>query len=214
MQERTKGRNPVKETQLDKAGSLIGPVHAARSFCNQTLRNCEGLTLIELLVVIAILAILASAAMPLSRMTVKRAKEMELRNNLRIIRTAIDAFHADCVPAAVPGTAPGAAPASGPGQGKLSSDYCKSDQDYYPESLELLTQPLKLAGSVDKTKKYLRQIPRDPMMPLDTPGNSNNWGLRSYQDEPDSTQWGGDDVFDVYSKSDAVALDGSKYSTW
>ena len=164
----------------------------------------QGLTLIELLVVIAIVAILASAAMPLSKMTVKRAKEMELRGNLRTIRTAIDEFRKDCQPPVAPGVV----------AVKLSSDNCKSDQDYYPESLELLTQPLKLAGSVDKTKKYLRRIPRDPMAALDSPDNPNNWGLRSYGDEPDSTQWGGGNVFDVYSKSDAVALDGSKYNTW
>ena len=156
----------------------------------------QGLTLIELLVVIAIMGILASAAMPLSKMTVKRSKEMELRGNLRTIRTAIDAFKKDC------------------DEKKISSDYCKTDEYNYPESIELLTQPLKLAGSVDKTKKYLRRIPRDPMAALDSSDNPNNWGLRSYGDEPDSTQWGGGNVFDVYSKSDAVALDGSKYNTW
>jgi general secretion pathway protein G len=156
----------------------------------------KGITLIELLVVIAIVAILASAAMPLSRMTVKRTREMELRGNLRILRTAIDAFRKDCT------------------EKKLSSDYCKQDQDGYPESLELLTEPLKLAGAVDKTKKYLRRIPRDPMMPLGSPDNPNNWGLRSYSDPPDSSDWGGGNVFDVYSKSYAVALDGSKYNTW
>jgi general secretion pathway protein G len=164
----------------------------------------SGLTLIELLVVIAIVAILASAAMPLSRMTVKRAKEMELRGDLRAIRTAIDEFRKDCQPPGAPGVS----------AVKLASDYCKPDQDYCPESLELLTQPLKLAGSEGKTKKYLRRIPRDPMVALDSPGNPDNWGLRSYGDEPDSTQWGGGNVFDVYSKSDAVALDGSKYNTW
>ena len=163
----------------------------------------RGVTLVELLVVIAIVAILASAAMPLSRVTVKRTKEMELRSSLRILRNAIDAFRKDCLPA---------------GQGtsavRLSTDYCKSDQDYYPESLELLTKPLKLQGAVDKTKKYLRRIPRDPMMPVESSDNPNNWGLRSYKDEPDSTEWGGDDVFDVYSKSETLALDGSKYNTW
>jgi general secretion pathway protein G len=156
----------------------------------------KGITLIELLVVIAIVAILASAAMPLSRMTVLRTRETELRGNLRTLRTAIDAFRKDC------------------DEKKLSTDYCKSDQDYYPESLELLTQPLRLAGSVDKTKKYLRRIPRDPMMPPGSPDNPNNWGLRSHRDPPDSSDWGGGDVFDVYSKSDAIALDGSNYSTW
>ncbi|HEY6011073.1 MAG TPA: type II secretion system protein [Nitrospirota bacterium] len=156
----------------------------------------KGITLIELLVVIAIMGILAAAAMPLSRATVKRAKEIELRGNLRTLRTAIDAFRKDCI------------------DKKLSTDYCKSDEDYYPESLEQLTEPLKLSGAVDKTKKYLRRIPRDPMTPLESPENPNNWGLRSYRDQPDSTYWGGGNVFDVYSKSEAIALDDSKYNTW
>lgn len=158
----------------------------------------KGLTLIEILVVIAILSILASVAMPLSRMTVKRGKEIELRQALRAIRMAIDEFRKDCEPAAK----------------KLSQDYCKVDEGYYPESLELLTEPLKLVGTGDKTKKYLRRIPRDPMMPVDSSDNPNNWGLRSYGDEPDADTWGGGNVFDVYSKSEAVAIDGTKYSTW
>jgi len=158
----------------------------------------RGLTLVEMLVVIAIVSILAAAVMPLSRMTVKRVKEIELRSGLRTIRSAIDAFRKDCEPTAK----------------KLSTDYCKADQDYYPESLEQLTQPLKVAGPGDKTRKYLRRIPRDPMMPSDYDGDANGWGLRSYSDAPDSTQWGGGNVYDVYSKSEAVALDGTKYSTW
>ncbi len=157
----------------------------------------HGVTLIELLVVIAIMGILATAAMPLTRMTVTRTKEIELRGNLRILRTAIDAFKKDCI------------------DKKLSTDYCKSDQENFPESIEQLTEPLTLAGSLGgKTRKYLRRIPRDPMTELDSSGNPNNWGLRSYSDPPDSTQWGGGNVFDVYSKSDKIALDGSKYSTW
>lgn len=154
----------------------------------------RGLTLVELLVVIAIVGILAAAVMPLSRMTVKRVKETELRTALRTIRTAIDAFNRDCV------------------LKKLSSDYCT--RDGYPQSLELLTEPLTLAGADDKKRKYLRRIPRDPMTPLESPDETNNWELRAYNDMPDSTMWGGDNVYDVYSKSDAEALDGSKYSTW
>ena len=107
-----------------------------------------GFTLVELLVVIAIISILTAAVLPLSRMTVKWVKESELRSSLRIMRTTIDTFRKDCM------------------ERTLSSDYCKSDQDYYPESLELLTQPLKLTGAVDKTRKYLRRIPRDPMTQL------------------------------------------------
>lgn len=162
------------------------------------MRNCgdRGITLIELLVVIAIVGILAGAAMPVSRMTVKRVREMELRANLRILRAAIDAFKKDCM------------------EKKLTSDYCKSDQDNYPETLEQLTEPLKMTGAVDKTRKYLRRIPRDPLMPATSSSDQNNWGLRSYGDAPDSTQWGGGNVYDVYSKSDALALDGSNYGTW
>jgi len=158
----------------------------------------KGITLIELLVVIAIVSILATAALPLSRMTAKRVREIELRSNLRTVRTAIDAFKKDCETK------------------KLSTleGYCKADQNNYPESLEMLTQPLKLSGATDKTKKYLRRIPRDNMTAVDSPGNPNNWGLRSYTDEPDSTQWGGGNVYDIYSKSESVGLDGTKYNTW
>ena len=154
----------------------------------------QGLTLIELLVVIAIVSILAAAVMPLSRMTVKRVKETELRSALRTVRTAIDAFNRDCI------------------TNKLVKDVCSKDG--YPESLEKLTEPLQLQGAGEKTRKYLRRIPRDPMMPLEGQDSMNNWGLRSTTDNPDSTQWGGENVYDLYSRSDAEALDGSKYSSW
>jgi general secretion pathway protein G len=158
----------------------------------------DGITLIELLVVIAIVGILATAAMPLSRMTVRRAKELELRTNLRVLRTAIDEFKKDC------------------DEKKLSTveGYCKSEQYNYPETIEQLTEPLKLAASVDKTKKYIRRAPRDPMTPLESPDKPNNWGLRSFSDPPDSTEWGEGNVYDVYSKSKELALDGSRYDTW
>ena len=158
----------------------------------------KGMTLIELLVVIAIVSILAAAVMPLSRMTVRRVKETELRSALRTIRTAIDAFNRDCVTTDV--------------KRKLAADNCTKDN--WPETLEVLTEPLKLAGTGDKTRKYLRRIPSDPFTTLDAADKPNNWGLRSYNDQPNSTQWGGENVYDVYSKSDGVALDGTKYSTW
>jgi general secretion pathway protein G len=132
--------------------------------------------------------------MPLSRMTVKRVKETELRTALRTLRSAIDAFNRDCR------------------ENKITKDACSKDG--FPETLEALTEPVKLAGSVDKTKKYLRRIPRDPMTPLDTPDKTDNWGLRSWTDSSDSTQWGGENVYDVYSKSEQVSLDGTKYNTW
>jgi general secretion pathway protein G len=158
----------------------------------------KGITLVELLVVISIVAVLASAVVPLSRMTIQRAKEIELRNNLRTLRTAIDEFKKDCE------------------NKKLATleGYCKSEQNNYPETLEQLTEPLKVSGALDKTIKYLRRIPRDPMTELESSGNPNNWGLRSYSDAPDSSSWGGGNVYDVYSKSDKTGLDGSKYNTW
>jgi general secretion pathway protein G len=161
-------------------------------------RGVSGITLVELLVVISIVAILATAAIPMSRMTMQRTKEIELRNDLRTLRTAIDAFKKDCE------------------NKKLSTfeGYCKTEQNNYPDTLEQLTEPLKMSGAVDKTVKYLRRIPRDPMTAPESADKPNNWGLRSYSDPPDSTQWGGDNVYDVYSKSDKVGLDGLKYNTW
>ncbi|MDH4162444.1 MAG: type II secretion system GspH family protein [Nitrospirota bacterium] len=156
--------------------------------------DSRGLTLIELLVVIAIVGILAGAVMPLSRMTMQRMREAELRSGLRTLRNAIDAFNRDCVAK------------------RLASDNCTKDN--YPESLEQLTEPLKLTGTGDKTRKYLRRIPRDPLVPTESSENMNNWGMRSTSDQPDSTQWGGENVYDVYSKSDATALDDTKYSAW
>ena len=159
-----------------------------------SLLRTTGLTLVEMLVVIAIVGILASAVMPLSRMTVRRVKEIELRSGLRTIRTAIDAFHKDCV------------------EKKLATEHCSKDS--FPESLDELAKPLKLAGAGDKTRKYLRKIPRDPFSPSGLTAGADAWGLRSYTDMPDSSMWGGENVYDVYSKNDALSSDGTKYSSW
>ena len=176
-------------TEENREGMIFGRMRNFRQ---------DGITLIELLVVVTIVGLLATAAMPLTRMTVTRTKEIELRRNLRVLRTAIDAFKADCEAK------------------RLSTleGYCKSEQNNYPETLEQLTEPLKVAGSLGQTKKYLRRVPRDPMIPLESSDKPNNWGLRSYSDPPDSTQWGEGNVYDVYSRSEAISLDGSKYSTW
>lgn len=150
-------------------------------------RNSSGVTLIELMVTMAIMAILATAIVPLSRVTYKRSKEIELRQNLRIIREAIDEYKRLVDEEKIP-------------KETMSSGY--------PESLEILVEGVELQGPVPVKQKFLRRIPRDPMT------DDGEWGLRSYSDEPDSNMWGGQDVYDVYSKSDETALDGTLYRDW
>lgn len=148
----------------------------------------NGLTLIELIVAAAILSILSVAALPLARVQVKREREKELRYALREIREAIDRY-------------------------KDSSDrgliQVELMTEGYPPDLEALVEGIPMVNSPDgKVLKFLRRIPRDPMT------NSTEWGLRSYQDRPDSTSWGGQNVYDVYSRSQGEALDDSRYSEW
>jgi general secretion pathway protein G len=148
----------------------------------------SGLTLIELLVTMAILCILAVGVLPLSEMAFKRTKEIELRENLRTIRTALDEYKrlAD--------------------EGKIVVDALSSG---YPKTLDVLVEGVEVGGGPKPyKKKFLSKIPRDPMT------EDGEWGLRSYADDPDSDVWGGQDVYDIYSKSDGEALDGTKYSEW
>ena len=151
------------------------------------LHNSRGVTLIELMVTMVIMAILASAVMPLSRITYKRSKEIELRQNLRIIRDAIDEYKKLV------------------DENKITKQALSSG---YPESLDVLVKGVQLQGPVPVKQKFLRRIPKDPMT------EDGEWGLRSYEDKPDSDIWGGQDVYDVYSKSDDTALDGSQYRDW
>ena len=134
-----------------------------------------------------IVSILVGLAVPLARNSIKREKEFELRAALREIRTAIDKY-------------------------KDASDrgliMVKIDTEGYPEKLEVLVEGVQLVGQVDKKLKVLRRIPKDPMT------NSTEWGLRSVQDDPKMNSWGGQDVFDVYTKSEGTAFDGTKYKEW
>ena len=144
----------------------------------------RGLTLVELIVAIAILALLAGAAVPLARTTVRRAKERELRRDLWEMRDAIDRYK----------------DAADRGAFQI-----KVGTEGYPPDLETLVKGIDSNG---KKLRFLRRIPVDPMT-----GNTE-WGLRSMQDEPDSTSWGGQNVFDIYTKAQGTALDGTKYSEW
>ncbi|MCK5312696.1 MAG: type II secretion system protein [Desulfobacteraceae bacterium] len=149
-------------------------------------RRNSGLTLIEVMATVAIISVLAAGVLPLSQMMYKRTKELELRNNLRIIRTALDK-HEELVD-----------------QGVVP----KNTNSGYPESLEVLVNGVDLKEAVDEKKKFLRRIPKDPMT------ENGEWGLRAYADNSDSTIWGGQDVYDVYSLSDRQAIDGTYYKEW
>jgi len=155
----------------------------------------KGFTLTEMLVVVAIVAILAGLALPLAKTAVKREKEIQLRRNLRLIREAIDVYKklAD--------------------ENKIETE---DDSEGYPPDLETLVKGVEVlvdegegdGDSSRKIQKFLRRIPKDPMT------NSYDWGLRAYEDDPDSSSWGGDNVYDVYTRSPGTALDGSKYRDW
>jgi general secretion pathway protein G len=157
------------------------------------MRGARGFTFIELLVVTALVAILASAAMPLAHVAIQRQKEVELRRSLRDIRTAIDHYK-DAVDA-----------------GQIPSTSVRAGSEGYPPDLQTLVSGVETTptnGNGTTLLKFLRRIPPDPMT-----GNAV-WGLRAYEDKPESKSWGGQDVYDVYSKSEGTALDGTKYADW
>lgn len=142
------------------------------------------MTLIELIIAIAIIGLMAGAAVPIVRVRVKRDKEIELRRDLWEMRDAIDRYK------------------DAADRGAFQT---KVDSLGYPPDLQTLVDGVDVQG---KKLRFLRRIPTDPMT------GSTDWGLRSNQDDPDSTSWGGQNVFDVYSKSEDTALDGTKYNTW
>jgi general secretion pathway protein G len=144
----------------------------------------RGLTLAELIVTISILTILMSASLPLVRFQVKREKERELRADLWTMRNAIDKYK------------------DAADRGAFQT---KVESQNYPPDLQTLVDGVDVQG---KKLRFLRKIPIDPMT------KNADWGLRSMQDDPDSDSWGGQSVFDVYSKSQGTGLDGTKYDTW
>ena len=149
------------------------------------LRFQEGFTLAELVMVVALVALLSTIALPVAKFTVKRQKETELRLALRQMRTAIDEYKRLSDQGLIP---------------------VKLGGEGYPESLEELVEGVEIVGQETK-RKFLRRIPDDPM-------TNEDWVLRSYQDDWDSTSWGGENVYDVHTSSEGVAIDGTKYADW
>ena len=157
------------------------------------LSHRKGFTIVEMLVTLTVLAILAAAIMPLTKVAVKREKEIQLRRNLRTIREAIDDYK------------------------KLADEEkieVEEDTEGYPPDLETLVKGVEVRVDSEEDEagtkiiKFLRRIPIDPMT------NSYEWGLRSYQDDSDSDFWGGENVYDVFTQSEGIALDGTKYKDW
>lgn len=150
-------------------------------------RRSAGFTLAELVTVAAVLAILAAVTLPIAKFASKRSKELDLRQHLREMRFAIDEYkrYSDA--------------------GLIPVDL---NTDGYPKKLEILVDGVDIVGQINKKVKFLRRIPVDPMTGKD------EWGLRSYQDKPDETSWGGENVYDVYSESEGVGLNGVPYAKW
>jgi general secretion pathway protein G len=148
-----------------------------------------GMTLLELIIACSILLILASAALPIQRYTILRQREAELRRDLRDMRNAIDRYK---------------------DMADRQQIRVQLGSEGYPPDLDTLVKgiPVGASGAAGKNVRFLRRIPVDPMT-----GNAE-WGMRSVQDDADSQSWGGNNVFDVYSKSTGTALDGTKYSDW
>lgn len=149
--------------------------------------SMAGMTLLELIVACAILVTLSSMAVPMARVQLKREKETELRRDLIEMRDAIDRY-----------------------KDAADQNLIKVEvgTEGYPPDLQTLVDPVQLAGAPDRRIRFLRKIPIDPMT------GTADWGLRSVQDDADSDSWGGQDVFDVFTKSTGTALDGTKYSDW
>jgi general secretion pathway protein G len=152
--------------------------------------SSRGVTYLELVATAAIVMILASAIMPLARVTYTRQKEIELKRALREIRAAVDRYHLAVE------------------QGAIGGTDVKVGSEGYPPDLEVLVKGVSRVGAIQKKLKFLRRIPVDPMT------GTSEWGQRCYQDEPESTSWCGQNVWDVYSKNTGKALDGTHYSAW
>ena len=150
-------------------------------------RRLGGYSLTELMVVCVVLSILSLAVFPMARYTVRRQKEIQLREHLRTMRNAIDDYKRFSDAGLLP---------------------VELGTEGYPSELEVLVEGVDLVGQVDRQQKFLRRIPIDPMT------GEAEWGMRSVQDDFDASSWGGENVFDVYSLSTATGSNGIPYSEW
>lgn len=157
--------------------------------------SASGFTLVELLVTLAILSILAAAALPYAEVTVRREKELELRQALREVRGAIDAFHEDWR------------------AGRISRTATAASEDGYPRTLQVLVEGADTGDLKGTRRRYLRRIPRDPFIEAARPPGEQ-WRVRAYQDAADTQVWGGSDVYDIRSAAGGSALDGTSYREW
>lgn len=148
----------------------------------------RGMTYLEVMITVAILLILAAAALPVARTAIRRQRELELKSALREMRNAIDQYkkYSD--------------------QGLIQQEGLETEG--YPKELESLVEGVSLVGAIDKKMRFLRRIPKDPMT------GTTEWGVRSLQDDPNALTWGRQNVFDVYTTSEAEGLDGTAYNTW
>ena len=175
-----------KDVKASKGSSMTLLEHMRRTADRQ-----RGYSFVELIIVTTIILILASAVQPLARVTIARQKEAELRRTLREVRTAIDKFKDAADMQMIPPIE------------------LKSGSEGYPPTLQTLVDGVSVVNDASGRKlKFLRRVPKDPMT------GSDEWGMRSYQDKPDATRWGGQNVYDVFSLSTGTALDGTKYRDW
>ncbi len=148
-------------------------------------RGNKGFTLAELVMVVALVAVLSSMALPVAKFTVKRRKEVELQLALRQVRTAIDEYKRLSDQGMIP---------------------VKIGGEGYPENLDELVEGVEIVGQETK-RRFLRRIPLDPM-------TRDDWELRSYQDDMDASSWGGENVYDIRTSSEGIAIDGTEYAEW
>jgi general secretion pathway protein G len=154
------------------------------------MRREQGFTYLEMVATAGILMILASAILPMARVTRTRQKEIELRRELRVLRTAIDEYK------------------KAVDSGRIGGSDVRLGSEGYPPDLETLVEGVNAVGRIDVKLRFLRRIPIDPMT------GKAEWGMRCYSDDPESTSWCGQNVWDVYSQSQGKALDGTRYTDW